>query len=663
MLSSGKTASLLAVAVAVVLLALIGQGCGALERPGGPPEKTQSVSASVISACASGTNTQVFTDSGLVGCAGKVTWPERGTLCALGYHVASADEFVKLSNGVAPLHDYWVDDPLLRGGTLSGKCSANYTSGTPCPSDRPMRVCIDSGLNDPEGNTCHFQRCGLNSTTSNDHFGGCNWGLTAGALCVPNGCANGSISQTFSGGLIGCAGSVPWTQRASLCGPGYRTATAVEWESLFGGTAPSHNYWTDDNLPATGSMSGSCYADWDGASCGSTGGSPTPMRICVPTGTDPEGNTCTMTNCGFRSASPSEFFGGCVGNASAGTLCVPQVGCASGEVDQTIAPLLHGCKGQVMWSSRDQLCAPGWQATSGFFWNNMYQNAVPLYSYWTKEQWNVPVGSTSQNCAAILDSGVCEAGSPMRLCTALNQDPLGNNCEITNCGLNTNSPNEYFGGCQDNSAGALCGGGDLKANPYGFKIERGKMFAANTTSEVNAGCVTAGTHDVLEFALNAENWGTGDISLGAPPPTPPDGSTPTVTSPVFTWNPGECEWEAAHFNEFSLTRNDGTLALTGFKAGMCLEDVSPLSSYPYGTLPSDSTQHIGCGEFQGISPGMADVYDVGSECQLVVIDNALDGDYTFTVTTNARKVVKESDYSNNTTTVQLNITGDMVMVK
>ena len=44
------------------------------------------------------------------------------------------------------------------------------------------------------------------------------------------------------------------------------------------------------------------------------------MHICTASGTDPEGNHCNWTHCGWELNSPDQFFGGCGGTA--GTLCM-----------------------------------------------------------------------------------------------------------------------------------------------------------------------------------------------------------------------------------------------------------------------------------------------------------------------------------------------------
>jgi parallel beta-helix repeat protein len=62
------------------------------------------------------------------------------------------------------------------------------------------------------------------------------------------------------------------------------------------------------------------------------------MHVCTGSGgnvTDPEGNTCSWTGCGFNTVSPNQHFGGCSGSADnqAGTLC-----CTSPMFQWYVAP-------------------------------------------------------------------------------------------------------------------------------------------------------------------------------------------------------------------------------------------------------------------------------------------------------------------------------------
>jgi hypothetical protein len=127
---------------------------------------------------------QAFQYAGMVGCAGKVTFDQRATLCGEGFHPASAVNYYTDYGAVTPSHDYWVNDALKYNGSGPGSCWVSTTTGNSCNANQPMRVCSSSV--DPEGNTCNWTGCAFGSGhTESDFFGGCNGNATAGTLCVP----------------------------------------------------------------------------------------------------------------------------------------------------------------------------------------------------------------------------------------------------------------------------------------------------------------------------------------------------------------------------------------------------------------------------------------------------------------------------------------------
>lgn len=406
--------------------------------------------AAYAAPCADGTSDQTFS-AGMIGCAGTVTWDNRASLCGAGYVPASANEWRTHSAGLAPAHNYWTNDDLRYTGSGSGSCSVEYTTGFSCGANQPMRVCTPGGT-DPEGNLCNWTNCGIGGTAPNAYFGGCVGNTTAGTLCVPKGCQDGTIEQAFGRGMVGCGGAVSWSNRATLCAPGYRPATADEWVNLRGTAAPSRNYWTNDDLKYNGS-SLACTADVSGFSCGAN----QPMRVCTATGSDPHGNTCNWTNCGYGYTTPNHYFGGCVGNTTAGALCVPIEGCADGTVEQVLANGNAGCAGSVTWANRESLCAPGWVASGSEDWVGAYGFTEPSHNYWTNEHLKFN-GNGPYDCFVSGTAGTsCFAGQPMRVCTSAGTDAEGNACNWTHCGLNATTPDRYFGGCNFNTtAGAVC---------------------------------------------------------------------------------------------------------------------------------------------------------------------------------------------------------------
>jgi alpha-tubulin suppressor-like RCC1 family protein len=156
-------------------------------------------------------------------------------------------------------------------------------------------------------------------------IGGVVCGLKDGVVkCFPaGGCQDGTIEQTFDGGMVGCSGGTTYDTRGTYCAAGYQSATAADWVARRGAAVPSHDYWVNDQLRYNGNA-GACFVSTTvGTNCGST----TPMRVCTTardmTGRDSDGNSCNWINCGINTLTPNQYFGGCSGNTTAGTLCVP----------------------------------------------------------------------------------------------------------------------------------------------------------------------------------------------------------------------------------------------------------------------------------------------------------------------------------------------------
>jgi hypothetical protein len=135
--------------------------------------------------------------------------------------------------------------------------------------------------------------------------------------------------------MEGCAAGGPNATFANrACGASAHVCTSNEWVQNRAGIAPLHHYWTDDALnysigsgpcgtSACGTGNTNCFVT-TGTRYSFNCGAGTPMHVCAGTGgtvTDPEGNGCNWTACGFNSVSPNAYFGGCSGNTTAGVVC------------------------------------------------------------------------------------------------------------------------------------------------------------------------------------------------------------------------------------------------------------------------------------------------------------------------------------------------------
>jgi hypothetical protein len=134
---------------------------------------------------------------------------------------------------------------------------------------------------------------------------------------APPVCNGATTEQVFSSNMIGCAGNFTFSNRAAACISGWHVCSATEWMANRGSLTPVHIFWTADTLFYNGSGAGNCAVNTSsGFSC-----APNSMLVCRQFATtDPEGNSCNWTDCGWISPSPDEMFGGCPGN-TAGVLC------------------------------------------------------------------------------------------------------------------------------------------------------------------------------------------------------------------------------------------------------------------------------------------------------------------------------------------------------
>lgn len=156
------------------------------------------------------------------------------------------------------------------------------------------------------------------------------------------------------------------------------------------------------------------------------------------------------------------------------------------------------------------------------------------------------------------------------------------------------------------------------------------------------GCVAPGTHRLLCFDFRTHNIGRADFVVGSPAERPG----------LFVESQSHGHFHLKDFNEFALFDMAGNPVVAGAKQAFCLMDSEHLS-----TFGPEEGQFQSCNTNQGISPGWADLYGKSLPCQFVVIDGVRDGTYVLRSTTNAQRIVPESDYADNTIYTYLEISG------
>jgi len=132
------------------------------------------------------------------------------------------------------------------------------------------------------------------------------------------------------------------------------------------------------------------------------------------------------------------------------SVTAPPSACAGATSEQVFAASMHGCGGAVSFASRASLVAAGWHVCSSAEWVAKNGGATPTKNYWTSDTLFYITGGTTNNCeVSTIPGSSCGTGSSMLVC-------VPGAFPLTGCGLNSTSPNEFFGGCPTtNTAGAL----------------------------------------------------------------------------------------------------------------------------------------------------------------------------------------------------------------
>lgn len=182
-------------------------------------------------------------------------------------------------------------------------------------------------------------------------------------------------------------------------------------------------------------------------------------------------------------------------------------------------------------------------------------------------------------------------------------------------------------------------GPNLTPDVRNFAIEIGYQAQQH---EIEDGCISPGTHNVLRFDFLSKNIGDADFVVGRPVDRPD----------IFYFDPGHQHYHMKQFNQFKLYDTTGNLIIPSTKPGFCLDDSEQVlpnagpAKFPSSCLAT---------EVMGISAGWADLYRSDLPCQFLVIDGVPDGDYTLVVTTNAAQAVPEDTFADNTISRGLHI--------
>jgi hypothetical protein len=140
----------------------------------------------------------------------------------------------------------------------------------------------------------------------------------------------------------------------------------------------------------------------------------------------------------------------------------------------------------------------------------------------------------------------------------------------------------------------------------------------------------------------------------------------------FYWaGDGHNHWHFEDFDDYWVEKLDGTRVRGAEKHGYCLEDNTTWSGLngqpgvPSAPVYANATT---CGLglqnaldiIEGLSRGWGDTYPLSLPDQAIDITGLPDGRYRVGITADALKVAKESDETNNTATMEIQITGNTI---
>lgn len=150
---------------------------------------------------------------------------------------------------------------------------------------------------------------------------------------------------------------------------------------------------------------------------------------------------------------------------NAGLAPSPCTGCTGGGApSQNFDGFMVGCPGagspsSIAFSTRGSLCASGCRACTAAEYVAHRSGTVPPTSYWTADD----LAWYSGNTGACFVSTTSTGGGILAGCTggSMLVCPNVGGCNVRQCGLNTNAPIEYFGGCSTNTGGFGAADGTL----------------------------------------------------------------------------------------------------------------------------------------------------------------------------------------------------------
>lgn len=171
-------------------------------------------------------------------------------------------------------------------------------------------------------------------------------------------------------------------------------------------------------------------------------------------------------------------------------------------------------------------------------------------------------------------------------------------------------------------------------------IIKTQKFSASSCAYFEQCVSGTGKRKLLKFDVGIVNIGSSDLILGDPAQNPT----------LFEFSACHQHYHLKSGTRYELLNGAGTVVVAGRKNAFCFEDDSK-----YLSTAGPSNGYV-CNN-QGITAGWQDVYPSYLDCQWIDITNIPKGNYTLRVTVNPDRVFTEANYSNNSATAAVTITG------
>ena len=186
----------------------------------------------------------------------------------------------------------------------------------------------------------------------------------------------------------------------------------------------------------------------------------------------------------------------------------------------------------------------------------------------------------------------------------------------------------------------------------------------------------AGTREI-RFSTTTVNQGEGPLEMAGDydPATGRTRATQRIESVAFdgvveqdagdfVYHPGHSHWHFESFTEFELWTYDrdgeiAELVASSDKMTFCVMDTDRVDGAP--TDAPARAAYVGCNdETQGISVGWGDTYGASVSGQQLNITDVPDGRYAIRSTADPEDRLEETDETNNTVTVYVELVGDRI---